>query len=105
MTLIADTSYLLALFNYRDINRRAAAAFAPETKSEMMLLPNVALTEMAHFLVRDLGYVALRTVLKYLSDSEIELVPLGQERFGQNLRYRHRRCHRRFRHRTLLSSW
>ena len=34
------------------------------------------LTELAYQLVRDLGFVALRTLLVNLRDSEIELVPL-----------------------------
>ena len=76
MTIIADTSYLFALYNSKDINHRAAATFAFATASERMLLPDVALTELAYLLVRDLGYVALRTLLENLRDSEIELVPL-----------------------------
>ncbi len=76
MTIITDTSYLFALYNSKDTNHRAAAAFAFETASEKMLLPEVALTELAYLLVRDLGYVALLTLLENLRDGEIELVPL-----------------------------
>ena len=83
MTIIADTSYLFALYNSKDINHRAAAAFAFETASERMLLPDVALTELAYLLVRDLGYVALRTLLENLRDSEIELVPLVRSDLGR----------------------
>ena len=83
MTIIADTSYLFALYNFKDINHRAAAAFAFETASERMLLPDVALTELAYLLVRDIGYVALRTLLENLRDSEIELVPVARSDLGR----------------------
>ncbi len=66
MTIIADTSYLFALYNSKDINHRAAAAFAFETASERLLLPDVALTELAYLLVRDIGFVALHTLLENL---------------------------------------
>lgn len=58
MTIIADTSYLFALYNSKDSNHRAAAAFAFETASERMLLPDVTLTELAYLLARGLGYLA-----------------------------------------------
>jgi len=76
MTIIADTSYLFALYNSKDSYHRTAAAFAFETASERMWLPDVALTEAAYPSVRDLGYVALLTLLENLRDGEIELVPL-----------------------------
>ncbi|MCY4061909.1 MAG: PIN domain-containing protein [Chloroflexi bacterium] len=83
MTIIADTSYLFALYNSKDINHQVAATFAFETASERMLLPDVALTELAYLLVRDLGYVALRTLVENLRDSEIELVPLVRSDLGR----------------------
>ena len=77
MTTIADTSYLFALYNSKDIiNHRAAAMFAFQRASERMLLPDAALTDLAYLLVRDLGYVTLRALVENLRDSEIELVPL-----------------------------
>ena len=68
--------HIFALCNSKDSNHRAAAAFAFETAPERMLLPDVAVTELACLLARDLDYVALRMLLDNLRDSEIELAPL-----------------------------
>lgn len=48
-----------------------------------MLMPDVVLTELAYLLVRDLGYVALRTLVANLRDNEKELVPLVRSDLGR----------------------
>lgn len=83
MTIIADTSYLVALNNSKDINHRAAARFAFDIAFETILLADAALTKLAYLLVRDLGYQALLTLLKNLEDSEIELVPVVGSDLGR----------------------
>ena len=71
MTIIAGASYLFALHNSKDTYHRAAAMCAFGTAFERMLLPDAAVTELAYLLVRDLGYMALRTLVENLRDSEI----------------------------------
>ena len=83
MTIIADTSYLFALYNAKDANHRAAVESAFETASENMLLPDVVQTELAYLLARDLGYAALPSLLEDLRSSEIEFAPLLKSDLGR----------------------
>ena len=76
MTIIADTSYLFAVHNPKDINHEVASDFALDRAPAMMLVPNVVLPELAYLSVRDLGYAGLHSVLESLRLSDIELIPL-----------------------------
>ncbi|MCY4536852.1 MAG: PIN domain-containing protein [Chloroflexi bacterium] len=76
MTVIADTSYLFAIYNSKDINHQVAADFAFQTITDEMLVPDVVLPELAYIFVRDLGYAGLQSLLGSFRKSEVELIPL-----------------------------
>ncbi len=79
MTVITDTSYLYAIYNPKDINHQIAADFAFETITDVMLVPDVVLPELAYIFVRDMGYAGLQSLLDNFRISEVELVPLEKD--------------------------
>ena len=56
MTLIVDTSFLVAMFNRGDKHFVRARRFSLP-RAELMLVPQVALPEVSYLLTRDLGYL------------------------------------------------
>lgn len=76
MTIITDTSYLVALYNPNDVNHRAAADFAFRGPADLMFVPEVVLPELAYVMVRDLGYVGLQSLLSNLEASEVKFAHL-----------------------------
>ena len=76
MTIITDTSYLVAVSNSKDRNHQVAMDFARATAPDLMLVPDVVIPELAYVIVRDLGHAGLRSLLQDLKDSEAEFAPL-----------------------------
>ena len=76
MTIITDTSYLVALYNSRDVNHQTAADFAFRMPAELMLVPEVVIPELAYVITRDLRYGGLQSLLTNLEASEIEFAHL-----------------------------
>lgn len=76
MTIITDTSYLVAVSNSNDCNHQLAMDFAKATAPDLMLVPDIVLPELAYVIVRDLGHVGLRSLLQELMGSEAEFTPL-----------------------------
>ncbi len=76
MTIIADTSYLFAIFNTKDTNHQVAADFAFQRTTDVMLVPDVVLPELAYIFVRDMGYAGLQSLLENFRMSEVKFVPL-----------------------------
>ncbi len=76
MMIIADTSYLFAVHNPKDINHELASDFALDRTQVKLLVPDVVLPELAYLAVRDLGYAGLHSVLESLRLSDIELLLL-----------------------------
>lgn len=58
MSVIADTSFVFALYNSDDANHAAAKAFA-STNQETVIVTDVVLPELAFLFQRDLGYMGL----------------------------------------------
>ncbi len=83
MTVITDTSYLFAIYNSKDINHQIAADFAFQTITDVMLVPDVVLPELAYIFVRDMGYAGLQSLLDNFRISEVELVPLEKGDLGR----------------------
>ena len=69
MTVIADSSFIYALFNARDFRHRAAASFA-STFREVTIVPDVVLPEIAYLFKRDVGYSGLQRFLERFLDFE-----------------------------------
>lgn len=78
MTLIADTSYLYALYNEYDIKHQVADLFASST-SEEMLIPCVALPELTYLFMRDVGYRGVEMFFAHFKDMSPQLVPIVPE--------------------------
>ena len=76
MRILADTSFLYAIFSASDSNHIEAARFALEFSPDSVLAPDVVLPELAYLALRDAGYTGLQSVLESLRRSSIELVPL-----------------------------
>ena len=76
MTIITDTSYLVAVSNSNDSNHQLAMDFAKATAPDLMLVPDIVLPELAYVIVRDLGHVGLRSLLQDLKGSEADFAPL-----------------------------
>lgn len=76
MRILADTSFLYAIFNVDDSNHIEAASFALALSPDSVLVPDVVLPELAYLALRDAGYAGLQSVLESLRRSSIELVPL-----------------------------
>lgn len=70
--VIADTSFVVALTNQTDVNhRRIAAIYAQHTR---ILLPQLALVEIAYLLGRNAGIGTTINLLQQLPMSRFELV-------------------------------
>ncbi len=83
MTIIADTSYLFAIYNSKDINHQVAADFAFQTTTDEMLVPDVVLPELAYIFVRDMGYLGLQSLMEAFRISEVEFIALEKSDLGR----------------------
>ncbi|MCY4072914.1 MAG: PIN domain-containing protein [Chloroflexi bacterium] len=75
MTLIADTSFLYALYNENDIRHQDADRFA-STTTRAMLIPCVALPELTYLFIRDVGYRGVESFFAHFKDMSPQLVPI-----------------------------
>lgn len=76
MMILADTSFLYAIFSAADSNHIEAASFALELSPDFVVAPDVVLPELAYLALRDVGYAGLQSILESLRRSSIALVPL-----------------------------
>lgn len=75
MTLITDSSFLIALYNTRDARHETASAFAAD-RSETILVPDVVLPEVNYLLRRDLGYEKSMNFLTFFDFASVKLASL-----------------------------
>ena len=69
MTLIVDSSFLVALYNARDARHAVASAFATN-RNEEILVPNI------YMLRRDLGYPRSMNFLDFFKYATVKLEPV-----------------------------
>ena len=75
MTLIIDSSFLVALYDRGEVRHQRAFDFAVEN-SEMMLVPDLVLPEVSYLLRRNLGYANSLRFFDFFEDSNVRLVPV-----------------------------
>lgn len=78
MTLIADTSFLYALYNENDKRHQDADRFA-STTTRAMLIPCVALPELTYLFIRDVGFRGVETFFAHFKDMSPQLVSIVPE--------------------------
>ncbi len=62
MTIIADSSFMYALFNARDPRNQEASDFASANR-EMTIVPEIVLPEISYLFRRDFGYMGIQILL------------------------------------------
>jgi predicted nucleic acid-binding protein len=77
MTIIADSSFIYALYNRNDQRHQQAMDFARQY-SGATLIPDVTLPEVGYLLLRDLGYVGLQRFLEQFKRVTAKLEPLSK---------------------------
>lgn len=75
MTLIVDSSFLVAMFNRGDKYFARARRFSL-LRSELMLVPHVALPEISYLLTRDLDYLKSWRFLDFFEVANAKLQPI-----------------------------
>ncbi|MDE2747960.1 MAG: PIN domain-containing protein [Chloroflexota bacterium] len=75
MSIIADTSFVFALYNPIDAYHQRAMAFASDV-AESVLLPSVILPELGFLFERDLGYAGVVQFFQQFRYTESHLEPL-----------------------------
>ena len=75
MSIIADTSYVYALFRSIDASHERAMRFA-STNAEMVILPDVILPELGFLCKRDLGYAGVVRFFEELRHTDALFEPL-----------------------------
>lgn len=83
MKILADTSFLYAVFSVNDRNHVEAASLALEWSPDTVLTPDVVLPEMAYLALRDAGYAGFLSVFESVRGSAIDLVPLEGSDLGR----------------------
>lgn len=78
MTLITDSSFLVALYDGSEVHHPKAYDFAAN-RSEMILVPNVVLPEVGFLLRRNLGYANSFNFFDFFDHSFVRLVPVFEE--------------------------
>lgn len=69
--ILVDSSFLIALYNPRDANRKRAQDFLRSNRTELVV-PEVALAEIAHMLRRYVGQRAVTAFLTGLSSVTLQ---------------------------------
>ena len=82
MSIIADTSYMYALFNPRDRYHQQSLAFA-EVNSEPILFPSAIMTELGFVFERDRGYAGIVWFLEQFRHTDAGIAPMIQEDLGR----------------------
>ena len=78
MIVLADSSFLYAIFNSQD-SRHSEALGARLQPRDSLLIPNIILPEVCYLFTRDLGYGGVRTCLHNLAKIGPQLEPLLSE--------------------------
>jgi predicted nucleic acid-binding protein len=73
--MLIDVSFLYALYDTTDQYHKRAVAFARADRS-LQIVPDVALSEVTHLLLRFLGHYAMRTFVGTFANTSIELAPI-----------------------------
>lgn len=78
MTLITDSSFLVALYDGSEVQHPKAYDFA-ENRSELIFVPDVVLPEVGFLLRRNLGYANSFNFFDFFNYSFVRLVPVLEE--------------------------
>ena len=78
MTLIIDSSFLVALYDVGEVRHQRAYDFA-EQNSELMLVPDIVLPEVNFLLRRNLGYTNSLNFFEFFENRLVKLVPILQD--------------------------
>ncbi len=78
MTLIIDSSFLVALYDGGEVYHRRAYDFAAD-RLETMLVPAVALPEVGYLLRRNLGYAKSLNFFDFFENRNVRLFPVIQQ--------------------------
>lgn len=78
MTLITDSSFLVALYDGSEVHHPKAYDFAAN-RSETILVPDVVLPEVGFLLRRNLGYANSFNFFDFFDYSFVRLVPAFEE--------------------------
>ncbi len=78
MTLIIDSSFLVALYDGSEVHHPKAYDFAAH-RSEAILVPDVVLPEVGYLLRRNLGYANSFNFFDFFDYSFVRLVPAFEE--------------------------
>ena len=75
MTLIIDSSFLVALYDGSEVHHRKAYDFAAN-RTEAMLVPDLVLPEVSFLLRRNLGYANSLNFFDFFKHNSVRLVPV-----------------------------
>ncbi len=75
MTLIIDSSFLVALYDAGEVRHQRAYHFA-EQNSETMLVPDIVLPEVSYMLRRNLGYRNSLNFFDFFEGRFVRLLPV-----------------------------
>ena len=75
MTLIVDSSFLIALYNNRDRDHQRARSFGL-TLSEQILVPDVVLPEVSYILRRRFKYPKNFIFFEFINYAKVDLEPV-----------------------------
>ena len=78
MTLIIDSSFLVALYNVEDAFHRQASSFG-DLNTEHWLVPDVVLPETCYLFRRDFGYYGVQRFLEYFARLTAQLESLVKD--------------------------
>ncbi|MDE2777874.1 MAG: hypothetical protein OXI77_18255 [Chloroflexota bacterium] len=65
MSFIADSNFVYALYNAKDIHHQDAMSWLSHN-AEVMLVPDVVLPEVGYLIARDIGHSGMQTFLELL---------------------------------------
>ena len=82
MSIIADTSFVFALYNPADTYHEQAMAFA-SVLPDPVLIPSVVLPELGFLFVRDLGYSGVVQFLEQFRETDSPIEPLLNSDLGR----------------------
>ena len=75
MTLIIDSSFLVALYDVGEVRHQRAYEFAAEN-TETMLVPDLVLPEVSFLLRRNLGYANSLNFFDFFKNRSVGLLPV-----------------------------
>ena len=78
MTLVIDSSFLVALYDSDEVHHRKALALAADRR-EMILVPDLVLPEVSYLLRRNLGHKRSMNFFDFFDNAKVTLVPVRKE--------------------------